>query len=378
MENGGNAKVNAIFEARLAQSPSRKPDNHADGPTRERFIRDKYERRKFYDPAAFHSSHVQQQVAPQAVSAPSVGPPSDAARQRIEARNSRNPQPPHRTSSESEPARVVRRTASTRSTSRRQIAQAPISAPVDLLDFSSDPPTQAAEDPFAAPRRTGSSSSRSPRTTPSRSKSSSSNRSRTGSSDGMPKQPERKSYSDDIMSLYQQQQPKVIGQPSQTMPNFPGYSNTMASMGGNRGGMMGGNNSMMNNNTMMMTNNNGNNMMGGSNSMMMNNGNMMGGSNNSMMNNGNNMAAMNNMMQNMNLQQRQGMMNQQGMMMNPQQMMQQQQQMMMQQQQMMQQNRMMQQPGYGMNLSLNTGTGGIPPPEKEDPFAQFGSNVFRS
>ena len=52
MENGGNAKVNAIFEARLSVA---KPTQTATGPMRERYIRDKYERRKFYDPNAFAS-----------------------------------------------------------------------------------------------------------------------------------------------------------------------------------------------------------------------------------------------------------------------------------------------------------------------------------
>ena len=47
MENGGNAKVNAIFEAHL--NGVGKPSAGANGPTRERFIRDKYERRKFFD-----------------------------------------------------------------------------------------------------------------------------------------------------------------------------------------------------------------------------------------------------------------------------------------------------------------------------------------
>ena len=46
MENGGNKKVNAIFEAHLRVP---KPEVHASGPERERFIRDKYERRKFFD-----------------------------------------------------------------------------------------------------------------------------------------------------------------------------------------------------------------------------------------------------------------------------------------------------------------------------------------
>eukprot|EP00536_Pseudo-nitzschia_multiseries_P008269 jgi/Psemu1/197646/e_gw1.208.69.1 len=53
MENGGNAKINAIFEARLADAGRTKPSHLADGPTRERYIRDKYERRKFYDPNGF-------------------------------------------------------------------------------------------------------------------------------------------------------------------------------------------------------------------------------------------------------------------------------------------------------------------------------------
>merc|ERR1719410_2653826 len=50
MENGGNQKVNAIFEAHLSVA---KPTTSASGQVRERFIRDKYERRKFYDPSAF-------------------------------------------------------------------------------------------------------------------------------------------------------------------------------------------------------------------------------------------------------------------------------------------------------------------------------------
>mmetsp|Transcript_14229 Transcript_14229/g.21896 ORF Transcript_14229/g.21896 Transcript_14229/m.21896 type:complete len:503 (+) Transcript_14229:105-1613(+) len=49
MENGGNAKVNAIFEARLPNLGN-KIQAGADGRTRERYIRDKYERRKYYDP----------------------------------------------------------------------------------------------------------------------------------------------------------------------------------------------------------------------------------------------------------------------------------------------------------------------------------------
>lgn len=52
MENGGNKKVNIIWEANLARSGGRKPTTGADLSSRERYIRDKYERRKFYDPNA--------------------------------------------------------------------------------------------------------------------------------------------------------------------------------------------------------------------------------------------------------------------------------------------------------------------------------------
>jgi len=52
MENGGNKKVNAIWEAHLARAGGRKPTTGADLTTRERYIRDKYERRKYYDPNA--------------------------------------------------------------------------------------------------------------------------------------------------------------------------------------------------------------------------------------------------------------------------------------------------------------------------------------
>ena len=52
MENGGNKKVNAIWEANLQRAGGRKPTTGADLTTRERYIRDKYERRRFYDPQA--------------------------------------------------------------------------------------------------------------------------------------------------------------------------------------------------------------------------------------------------------------------------------------------------------------------------------------
>ena len=94
MENGGNAKVNAIFEAFLNVA---KPTQSANGQVRERFVRDKYERRKFYDPNAFAAVNqmesereqdevvigVQQRLATSRA-------PSDAARKRVEERAAKN------------------------------------------------------------------------------------------------------------------------------------------------------------------------------------------------------------------------------------------------------------------------------------------------
>ena len=54
MENGGNKRVNQLFEGKLKNfgSLNTKPKAGADGRTRERFIRDKYERRKYFDASA--------------------------------------------------------------------------------------------------------------------------------------------------------------------------------------------------------------------------------------------------------------------------------------------------------------------------------------
>ncbi|KAL7441242.1 hypothetical protein ACHAXH_009141 [Discostella pseudostelligera] len=94
MENGGNHKVNAIFEAHLNVP---KPTNSASGPVRERFIRDKYERRKFYDPNAFArvSQMESQREEEEVVSGvqrrlANSRAPSDAARRRVEERATRN------------------------------------------------------------------------------------------------------------------------------------------------------------------------------------------------------------------------------------------------------------------------------------------------
>ncbi|KAL3760119.1 hypothetical protein ACHAWU_002190 [Discostella pseudostelligera] len=126
MENGGNQKVNAIFEAHLNVP---KPTNSASGPVRERFIRDKYERRKFYDPNAFArvSQMESQQEEEEVVSAvqrrlATSRAPSDAARRRVEERATRN----------GTSARVVKAPTVPASSPPPPPPPAPV---VDLLDF---------------------------------------------------------------------------------------------------------------------------------------------------------------------------------------------------------------------------------------------------
>mmetsp|Transcript_26801 Transcript_26801/g.57659 ORF Transcript_26801/g.57659 Transcript_26801/m.57659 type:complete len:483 (+) Transcript_26801:142-1590(+) len=129
MENGGNAKINAIFESRLTVN---KPTTSASGTVRERFIRDKYERRKFYDPSAFERVSRQMESAEQEkvvsgvqrrLASSGSRKPSDAARKRVEERAARKGGGGHGGSSRSvRPAKAP--------------APAPPPAPpVDLLDF---------------------------------------------------------------------------------------------------------------------------------------------------------------------------------------------------------------------------------------------------
>jgi hypothetical protein len=154
MEMGGNAKVNAIFEANLSQSGRTKPTHLADGQTRERFIRDKYERRKYYDPAGFSVDYSSSfpHAAPSDLCAVGggeqrPGAPSEIARQRVASRQSRM-KPTHSNMYESQPTRSA----------PTKVAQAPVSAPMvlDLLDFSADntpaqsSPPSANSDPFLA------------------------------------------------------------------------------------------------------------------------------------------------------------------------------------------------------------------------------------
>ena len=166
MENGGNTKVNAIFEARLNVP---KPSNQADLQTRERFIRDKYERRKFYDPAAFtklaaqfttkaqpppaarQSSAADMDMPPlssahQANQAfGNMGAPSAAAKKRLESRKSSGVES---TSSTAARGRVSGPASSAAPKTRsKSVAAQPKSQPVgDLIDFN------ASSDSFGKPK----------------------------------------------------------------------------------------------------------------------------------------------------------------------------------------------------------------------------------
>jgi Putative GTPase activating protein for Arf len=143
MENGGNAKVNAIFEARLP-NPSLKPSNHADGQTRERYIRDKYERRKYYDPAGFDEYAASAAALPRSspssadTGSSSVGPPSDAAKQRLEQRRARINKSVSAVDDSAVSAASAASAPRRKVASSSAIAKAPVSAPpptMDLLDL---------------------------------------------------------------------------------------------------------------------------------------------------------------------------------------------------------------------------------------------------
>eukprot|EP00578_Thalassiosira_sp_NH16_P025595 CAMPEP_0181100852 /NCGR_PEP_ID=MMETSP1071-20121207/13422_1 /TAXON_ID=35127 /ORGANISM="Thalassiosira sp., Strain NH16" /LENGTH=486 /DNA_ID=CAMNT_0023183625 /DNA_START=146 /DNA_END=1606 /DNA_ORIENTATION=+ len=133
MENGGNQKVNAIFEANLNVS---KPTTSATGPVRERFIRDKYERRKFYDPSVFDrvSQMEREQEQEEVVNGvqrrlASNRKPSDAAKARVAERAARNRVAGGGGGS------AVRSTTRTAKTKAPRTPTAPAPPPVDLLDF---------------------------------------------------------------------------------------------------------------------------------------------------------------------------------------------------------------------------------------------------
>jgi len=226
MENGGNAKVNAIFEANL-HNTTIKPTVGASGPVRERFIRDKYERRKYYDPNVLQN--YKDISAPEtagrntrSTTTPSRRAPSDAARTRAQAR---------------------------RTTAVPRIHTLPSSAPpppppppaqeVDLLDFNASPNDLSAppNPPSAGPSPTlemfktmsmtrasgaGNGAGGVPRT-------------QTAPSMGSTKmnlapQMEGKLSSDDIMAMFHA--------PSPAQQNFGNFNN--AGMNGNMNGNMNG------------------------------------------------------------------------------------------------------------------------------------------
>lgn len=328
MENGGNSKVNAIFEANLSSSGSRKPTNVADGPTRERFIRDKYERRKFYDANSFLN-------LPERPSSGGggggsrqqpVGPPSDAARQRMEARRKKSnrsvspkntvPAPTRGMLSRHDSGSAGRRLERSRQIRKQAQETAPAA---DLLDLSAPPSTPA------------------PATTVSGEEQGHdlfnflvSDRANASQQAGQQQQEQRRNSSQDILKLYNTNQKPMMAQP--------------------------------NNNMMAMTN-------------------MMG-----QMNMQQQMPQMTPQQQQMMIlqqqQQQQMMMQNQGMMMmqNPVMPNQMQQQLQMRQMQMQQSMRggapvgFQTMPQFQPQVSQGSQSGG----SKDDPFAQFGTNVFRS
>jgi stromal membrane-associated protein len=317
MENGGNAKVNAIFEANL-HSASAKPTAGASGPVRERFIRDKYERRKFYDPS------VMQEYAdappPQASTAsgrtaqnvitPTRRAPSDAARLRAQNRRIAAPKIPSGPPPPPPPP-------------------PPRAAPdVDLLDFSttttdmSAPPNPPSAGPsptlgmFKSMSMTGGGNVQ---TQAGNGNNGGMMRNQTSPAMGstsvnLAPQMEGKMSSDDILAMFHA--------PSPAQQNFGNFNNASMNGGMNNTvqGMPGGNMQMssmlMNQQQQMMRNNmmNNKNMMQNNNNMMQNNNNMMNINNNNMMQTNNN-----NMMGNSNANMNMGMgMNQNNMMMNQQ------------------------------------------------------------
>lgn len=318
MENGGNAKVNAIFEANLA-NPSLKPTAGASGPVRERFIRDKYERRKYYDPSVMQDyTDLDESTGGNTASTPSRRAPSDAARLRAQARRSTGPRIKMPQPSAAAPPPAP--------------AQAPPPPPpppapeVDLLDFNSSPtdlsappnPPSAGPSPtlemFKTMSFTGAAPSGLVNATnnaggASRPQTASTSMSLGSTRMNLAPQMEGKMSSDDILAMFHT--PSPAPQPQQ-QPSFGNFSNTgmngMANNGmqGMPGGNMQMNNMMMNQQQqmqqqMMRNNMMNNNMMMNNNNPMMNN-NMMGMGMGTGVNQNNNMMNLNttNMMQQQN------------------------------------------------------------------------------
>jgi len=149
MENGGNNKVNSAYEALLHRSGAQKPDNMATGAQRERYIRDKYERRKFYDPTTLQDyeddeeeSEEEEQPASRRKPVAAVSrAPSEAAQRRAAQRQARMT---GKSARSDRPARI------------NKVAATPKPEPAaDLLDFgsmqSATAPVAAVTQPPAAP-----------------------------------------------------------------------------------------------------------------------------------------------------------------------------------------------------------------------------------
>ena len=156
MENGGNDKVNTIFEARLP-SQAMKIQAGANGPMRERYIRDKYERRKFYDASAVSELQLEEEESDSeeeeggvsSASANSVSRATAAARMRVEAK-SKN------TNNSSPPQRVNKLPIKMPKASRRPPVSASGAVPeVDLLDFGSFSTSNVSGTPPAPPSQPG-------------------------------------------------------------------------------------------------------------------------------------------------------------------------------------------------------------------------------
>lgn len=148
MESGGNKKVNDIFEAFVQNTV--KPTALADGRTRERYIRDKYERRKFFDvnvlqkyyrgEAEESEEEESEEEAPKRVSKKKIQAlrsPSDAAMRRAQTRQSRVATS---NSSKNVPLSPKAQIEKTKRAQKKKAnsTSAPAPAPepiVDLLDF---------------------------------------------------------------------------------------------------------------------------------------------------------------------------------------------------------------------------------------------------
>lgn len=145
MENGGNKKVNQIFEANIGGTI--KPNTMADGRTRERFIRDKYERRKFFSPQALSKYYAGEESSSEEESSEEDEPVRSAVAPKKKLEKIRSPSDAALKRAESRKARMasIRNTANALKTDRQDTkpitaAPAPATpapAPVvmDLLDF---------------------------------------------------------------------------------------------------------------------------------------------------------------------------------------------------------------------------------------------------